>query len=206
MLDIRCPSCGRESAVAESYAGREVNCPSCQEPYIAGSVRANRNGAGAFEFAGDYTSAAQPRGPRGIGGWLILPAIGLVLGPLVHVISILISMAALAGPDMAAIEAKFPGIRLAILGEIAATVVLLLFQLFTAVMFFMKKAMAPKLMIALYALNLFLAVIFAMWTTSVLGKLEPDTAKDTTRAIIVACIWIPYFLVSRRVKATFVNP
>ena len=34
---------------------------------------------------------------------------------------------------------------------------------------------------------------------------DPDTLKELGRTLIASLVWIPYMLVSKRVKATFVN-
>jgi hypothetical protein len=98
--------------------------------------------------------------------------------------------------------------------EIAGFFFFLFFVLFLGFKFFTKNPALPKLMIAyLWAQLAFSAVRF-FWGVSIFSEYLDDTEimielmKNTAfpATIAAAAIWIPYFMKSRRVKATFAPP
>ena len=76
-------------------------------------------------------------------------------------------------------------------------------------LFYSKNRLFPKLYIALAAFYpVFLladawAVNFVMPDVPIFDE---ETIKQVSRSVIGAVIWIPYMLMSERVKHTFVNP
>ncbi len=135
----------------------------------------------------------------GIKGWLVFPAVGLVIGPVISVVSLVPALSMFE--DMK--RAGFGGIyTTAILFDTA----LILFMFYAAAIFFQKKSHAPSVMIALFISGFLVPLILAGLGFS--QDAEPfalEYAKATARASAAAIIWIPYFLRSKRVKATFVN-
>lgn len=135
----------------------------------------------------------------GIGGWLILPAIGLVLGPIISVIALIASL----GIYSDVVRAGYGGIYIF---ELLVTIGLLGFMLYAATLFFKKKNKAPSIIITLLILSLvsscaLLAIELGVGAES----FAIENGKQLVREIIGAAIWIPYFRSSVRVKATFVN-
>jgi hypothetical protein len=136
----------------------------------------------------------------GISGWLILPAFSLIVGPILGVLG-LVSLAselpALMGSDVFGI----------LLLELLQGVGITLFAVIAAVRFFRKKQSAPSTMIALILVSLASEVLMAMITsgsdTEMLFTLHIEAVLQ---GLFSAVIWIPYFRVSKRVRATFVNP
>jgi hypothetical protein len=61
-----------------------------------------------------------------------------------------------------------------------------------------RKRNAPKLIIAVYLFNL--ASLGALYA---LGRSRLATPSDAVSAVTGAVIWVPYFLLSNRVKRTF---
>ncbi len=135
----------------------------------------------------------------GIGGWLILPAIGLILSPIMYIVFIVLT---LTGLENAAEQGYGGYIGLCVTVQCC----LLVFIVVVAFYFFGKQKAAPRLMIILMITNLVLSVILllAAFGTGE-GMFIAGGVKDLAKGIIGSLIWIPYFLISKRVKATFVR-
>jgi hypothetical protein len=144
------------------------------------------------------TKEADPR-LAGIRGWLVLPAIGLVLGPILGVVSLVIGFALYS--DVA--DAGW-GVLYAV--EMVVELVLVVFTVYAATRFFQMKRDAPFIIILLLISAL---VVYGGMLLIELGVGADDFAQETgkilVRCFVSAAIWIPYFKISKRVKATFVN-
>lgn len=122
----------------------------------------------------------------GISGWLIVPAIGLVLGLIASVANLIFN-----------ISSRMPIFELIISSGLIG------FIAYTIILFFKKKKNTPKAIILLYIMNIVASYAFifldggVMSTTETTGKLIFD--------LVIAIIWIIYFKVSKRVMVTFVN-
>ena len=153
------------------------------------------------------------REPKGIGGWLILPSIGLLISPFVLIVQIMGLMrsvfapgvwAALTSPES---PAYHPLWAPALIFEMSWNVGYLLFFLWVGWKFFAKKREAPKLFIIALAVvpvsqtvDLGLTMLIPAAATDLKGSYF-DLAKSTVQAVI----WISYFRLSERVQNTFVN-
>jgi len=129
-----------------------------------------------------------------IGGWLAWPAVGIVVT--------LLQEGAAAWSLMADLVAM-P--NLATLFPVVIAVPWVLFASAVAVFFFRKHRWAPYLYIVLLGGYVIFGEVYLL--LHVVAP-EPDTAdapKQLARAVLAACIWIPYFIRSKRVKLTFVN-
>lgn len=215
---MQCPACEREVPLGESL------CPACLSPVEAEAPAAPRVDTPAPESAVEPASAPTTHcplhpdmpvagtcarcgsfvcirctrdvltqkaplcpacserrvaAPEGIGGWLLLPALYVVLQPLLG----------LGGGALSLWVSMTGGSRDVIFlgGPLLAYGV---FSTWVAVQFFRKKASAPGLFIAMLVVNVGLAVA---------------VHSDPARAVVVAAVWTPYFLMSSRVKATFVR-
>jgi len=134
-----------------------------------------------------------------IGGWLVLPAIGLVLGGILSVIGILVSLGLASD-----LPSQYQGIFvLNLLFDVGLTV----FLIYAAVRFFGKRRNAPTVMIALMIAGI--VVNGLLLAINIGADAEPfaiECGKALASGIIGAIIWIPYFVVSKRVKRTFIIP
>jgi len=120
---------------------------------------------------------------KGIGGWLIIPIIGLFLS-IILVLYDLLSMNAIYEFDFY--------IGLLSLLDIG----LLILVITSLVLVFNKKKSAPKLIIAFYITNIILQTVVAVLIEDYSGIAAPWVG---------GAIWILYFLKSKRVKNTFIN-
>ena len=90
--------------------------------------------------------------------------------------------------------------------EIVADAIVVAFVTFCAVLFFRKSRKAPAATIALWIGHFVILSIMMIVEKSERADVFCDeSGKQLIRSVIGAVIWIPYFLVSKRVRQTFVN-
>jgi len=155
--------------------------------------------------------------PQGIGGWLVLVAIGLVVAPLFLIRYLWIDFHSLTAPNRALIELRLPGLPALIGLEFFSNALLLVGLGFLLVLFFREHRLFPRsyqlwLCLALVAKIAMLSLSFRLGMDStwegarnVVANLHSRLAFGVAQSLIAAVIWISYFEMSERVKATFVH-
>ena len=151
---------------------------------------------------------------EGIGGWLLLVAVGIIFSPL-RIIFQLFPLYSdiftdgyweiLTTPGTDAYHVMWAPILLV---EMGTNLVLIFVWLFIIFLFFSKKRAFPKWYIGIVLFTLLFLVFDAFAIKLVLPNeptFDSETVKEISRTLISCVIWIPYMLISKRVKATFVK-
>jgi hypothetical protein len=151
---------------------------------------------------------------EGLGGWLILVGIGLVLSPLLLLVTLWTEFLPGFDPDrwrqMTDPDSEYYNQYWApiFLAEFGVNILMLLLGLVLLWLFFTKSRFFPTLYI--FATGFGLA--FLMLDAFIVSQAFPDTpmfdeefTRSLLRSSVGALIWISYMLVSKRVKATFVR-
>jgi Protein of unknown function (DUF2569) len=155
-------------------------------------------------------------GPVGIGGWLLLPALGLIATPLVMAFGFYKDLLPALTPDVwnavtdphsAAYNSLWGPL---IVYEVLVNLALFIFTLWLLWRFFTKSRRAPKLfviwLVAIAGTRIVDHLLSYQIPTMADKPLDPADVRDLVRSIVGATIWIPYFLRSERVKNTFIEP
>jgi hypothetical protein len=149
----------------------------------------------------------------GLGGWLILIAIGLFGAPL-HVLQSYVEYGSaysastwllLTTPGT---QVYHPMWAFILIFEPLTSVYFLVAAILLLVLFFRTKRIFKRLMIAYLALNLVFALVDLLLGQSIPAIAAQDTSSAWTGVLVglaSAAIWIPYLLRSQRVQATFIN-
>jgi hypothetical protein len=149
-------------------------------------------------------------GPVGLGGWLILPMLGLLIAPVAGVVLIA------TYPDLSdAWQYLTLGQSAFVIVEIAMNTVLL-FVAPVALLFFMFKrweifpgwymiwaAAVPIILIADALMSY--AVFPEAYADGTAEVFDKETTRGILRSIFSAAVWIPYMMRSERVANTFVR-
>jgi hypothetical protein len=174
-------------------------CPHCGSAVAAhpGVAETGATEAPAFKHFDDL---------KGIGGWLILPAVVLAISPFARLFRITFNIQALIVRERLGVFANHPSLNDLFIYEVVIDAAFIAALICLNILFYTKKRLLPKCMIAFYAAQCFFALADHMATTAILPSTHPSSGLfGVIEVFIVAAVWIPYFHSSIRVKATFVN-
>jgi hypothetical protein len=137
-------------------------------------------------------------GPKGIGGWLILPTIGTVVSPF--------AMAYWSFETGRALSTSLaPTLLTFIAIETVFNISLVVAWIVAIVMLFKHKRIYPKLFVALLAIGLVgTAVDLVVVAAAFDVRVDANDIKGLVRSVVGLAIWGPYMFISKRVLNTFV--
>lgn len=151
---------------------------------------------------------------EGLGGWLILVALGIIISP-IKIISFLLPLKKDIFDSGFWEMATTPGSEFyntlwkpILLNEIGINILLIAAWIYIAYLFFSKKKLFPKVYMSVMIFTLLFIILDAFAVKLVLPDepiFDPETTKEVVQTLVACIIWIPYMLLSKRVKATFVN-
>lgn len=157
-------------------------------------------------------SPAKSEGPAGIGGWLILPVIGMFVFP-VRVVAILVTdywplfergiWTNLTTPGSPVYHALWGPV---ILYEMVCNGLFLVYDLVLLILLFGKSRRFPMAFVVFALLNVLFLVsdaALAWQIPAVAARGLEGAAGEIARAVVAAAVWVPYMLVSKRVRNTF---
>jgi hypothetical protein len=159
---------------------------------------------GWFFFLRPRTDTTSPPSQplKGIGGWLIVVAIGQAATPLALILRYAL--------DFREYWSLWKTQLLPIAGEAILNLGIILFVIWCSISFFGTRKSFPRLFIWELWLLVFLRFVDDLWVSLTTGASlnnlvsEADT-KGNVRALVIAIVWTAYTLKSVRVKNTFVN-
>jgi len=156
--------------------------------------------------------------PRGIGGWLIFVVIGLVATPLFNFHYVFNELMPFFEPEnwieFTTVGGDFyhPLFGTIVILELVYNISIPLLAIWLLILMYMKRTFFIKLMLIYLISSLVLGLLLGLITNNVTNSIfEIDTdsqfefVKSILQMIISSAIWIPYFIVSKRVKNTFVK-
>lgn len=165
-------------------------------------------------YALNGNAMVEDKNIEGLGGWLILVGLGVILSPLVILVTVFPtyfeifsdgSWAILTTPGSTVYNPLWAPLLIV---EIGINAGLVLAWVVAATLYFTKRKAFPKVYIAIVLFSLTFIILDAIAVNAVLPTepvFDSATARQVGRTLITALIWIPYMLLSKRVKATFIR-
>ena len=150
----------------------------------------------------------------GLGGWLILVGFGVIFAPLrllfvVYTVFVpIFSDGTWDAITNANSEYYIPYIGAYLAFELVVNSALILASIYLIYLFFKKHYLFPKVYIVIVVFSM----LFIVFDAFIGGQFFPedpifdeDTLKELGRGLSSVFIWIPYMLMSKRVKLTFIE-
>lgn len=183
-----------ENPYSPPQARDEIRLPS--EPLVFGGTPASRNA-----------------GPKGLGGWLVLVAIGIIATPIKLTLLLLNTflpmfkdgtMQALTTPG----SEHYHPLWIVIVGyEALGNGLFIMAFIGLAVLFFSRSRRFPRLYIVALLANLAFLLgdeVIGSQIPAVVASGNTESIGEIAKSLVACCLWVPYMLVSKRVKNTFV--
>jgi transglutaminase-like putative cysteine protease len=156
---------------------------------------------------------AEPGSPAGIGGWLLLPALSMILTPLLSGAAVVAWLASIEAKAWYAlptvVNQGYAGTTHPVVLSIMALAVLqIVFAVLAAVLFFAKRTSAPRYFVALTWFVVVTDGAAVIWSLAAGFNKDLNATgvfSDVMRSIVSAFVWTAYMSSSKRVKATFVR-
>ena len=151
---------------------------------------------------------------KGIGGWLILVAIGLIISPFRIAFELYITYWPIftdgTWENVTTVGSDYyqAGLGAILVMECVANAAFALAWVWAAYLFFSTHYWFPRVYITLSLGSLAFILLDAVVVGTVLEGVEmfdQATVAELTRQSIASAIWVSYMLVSKRVKLTFVD-
>ncbi len=142
-----------------------------------------------------------------IEGWLLLPALGVLLSPAQMFYSFVKDFQLLNGHSwLINFINGYTGLAFVGFLEQVYNASMTVFFILIAVLFYRRRSSVPRLMQFYYGVP----AVWLLLDLLLIQLVAPDTNTEEytgmiTRSVIAAAIWIPYFRTAQRVKRTFVN-
>lgn len=159
--------------------------------------------------AGDQSDAAL----TGIRGWLIPVAIGVCVAPIRIGAEFLRGLRPLAPATWHAVTT--PGTRVyhplfgpLIVGEIVVNAALFIWACALVYLFFTRRRAFPTAMIAFMIARVAAQAVdtgLALMIPATAARMGPEAYGGLLSGVLVALVWVPYLVKSRRVALTFVR-
>jgi hypothetical protein len=206
-MTIVCPNCAAEIAEHSqscAHCGKAIAAPAPVSEAIAPALQPMP----PLEAAPPATPMFSiPDDLEGLGGWLILIGIGLAVSPFLMLYTALaVNLPVLIGAKYQGFLSTHPALAGLLGFEIITSVIFIAAVLALNFLFYTRKRAFPTYFILYMIAQLCVAIGDVAATHLALPSANLTHAYTViARAVIASLIWIPYFLVSRRVKATFVR-
>lgn len=151
---------------------------------------------------------------NGLRGWLILVGIGLVFAPFRLIFTVIQTYAPIfkdgTWDKLTLIESPnyTPYFQSLMIGEMLFNLCMLIASIYLVYLFTSKSKKFPKYFIAILAVSIIAIPLDSFLVTLVFDDMkmfDEETSKDLVRSLIVFGIWVPYMLLSKRVKNTFIE-
>ncbi len=152
-----------------------------------------------------------PEWSQPIGSWLVLPLIGLSLSPF-KIIYDLVSNNFFNDTAITNLKnsSSYPGVNwdAVLIFELSGSLILLAINILAFISFIKRRDIAPRLMVTYYVYGFALIALDKFITSQLNIHGGPEDVPDNSlvRSAVACAIWVPVFLISDRVKNTFVFP
>lgn len=146
-----------------------------------------------------------------ISGWLALLGIGVSIGPVILLVG-LFQVETFQNTVWTNLSIAYPNKNLSLMQlflilEVVGNVFLVVLSCLMPFLYFRRRDLFPRTMVFMLAYNVVFILLDYIATDAIFDTHAlAENAKEFVRPIVAAAIWIPYLLVSERVKHTFIVP